>query len=88
MYKDDWNIGNKSGWSTVLFPVYISKVSVDNFKYVVLDSAWGKCTSFYLYSFSNEFFRLQVYPLHSSVTLEEQNNVFLAPVPGYRKVSF
>lgn len=32
------------------------------------------------------FPRLQVYPLHSSVTLEEQNNVFLSPVPGYRKV--
>ncbi|KAM6170841.1 ATP-dependent RNA helicase TDRD9 isoform 1-T1 [Erethizon dorsatum] len=30
--------------------------------------------------------RLQVYPLHSSVTLEEQNNIFLSPVPGYRKV--
>uniref|UniRef100_A0A8C9K803 ATP-dependent RNA helicase TDRD9 n=1 Tax=Panthera tigris altaica TaxID=74533 RepID=A0A8C9K803_PANTA len=30
--------------------------------------------------------RLQVYPLHSSVTLEEQNNVFLSPVPGYRKI--
>ncbi|XP_060118901.1 ATP-dependent RNA helicase TDRD9 [Heteronotia binoei] len=30
--------------------------------------------------------RLQVYPLHSSVTLEEQSNVFLAPVPGYRKI--
>ncbi|XP_074147161.1 ATP-dependent RNA helicase TDRD9 [Sminthopsis crassicaudata] len=30
--------------------------------------------------------RLQVYPLHSSVTLEEQNNVFLTPVPGYRKI--
>ncbi|XP_014187415.1 ATP-dependent RNA helicase TDRD9 [Haplochromis burtoni] len=30
--------------------------------------------------------RLQVYPLHSSVTLEEQNGVFLFPVPGYRKV--
>jgi len=30
--------------------------------------------------------RLQVYPLHSSVTLEEQNGVFLVPVPGYRKV--
>ncbi|XP_036006659.1 ATP-dependent RNA helicase TDRD9 isoform X1 [Fundulus heteroclitus] len=30
--------------------------------------------------------RLQVYPLHSSVTLEEQNGVFLSPVPGYRKV--
>ncbi|XP_004603827.1 ATP-dependent RNA helicase TDRD9 [Sorex araneus] len=30
--------------------------------------------------------RLQVFPLHSSVTLEEQNNVFLSPVPGYRKV--
>uniref|UniRef100_A0A3Q3RJQ9 ATP-dependent RNA helicase TDRD9 n=1 Tax=Mastacembelus armatus TaxID=205130 RepID=A0A3Q3RJQ9_9TELE len=30
--------------------------------------------------------QLQVYPLHSTVTLEEQNNVFLAPVPGYRKV--
>ncbi|XP_074547476.1 ATP-dependent RNA helicase TDRD9 isoform X2 [Halichoeres trimaculatus] len=30
--------------------------------------------------------RLQVYPLHSSVTLEEQNGVFLLPVPGYRKV--
>ncbi|KAG7511385.1 ATP-dependent RNA helicase TDRD9 [Solea senegalensis] len=30
--------------------------------------------------------RLQVYPLHSSVTLEEQNGVFLPPVPGYRKI--
>lgn len=30
--------------------------------------------------------RLQVFPLHSTVTLEEQNNVFLSPVPGYRKV--
>ncbi|KAM9341283.1 ATP-dependent RNA helicase TDRD9 [Symphorus nematophorus] len=30
--------------------------------------------------------RLQVYPLHSTVTLEEQNSVFLSPVPGYRKV--
>ncbi|XP_033893578.3 ATP-dependent RNA helicase TDRD9-like [Acipenser ruthenus] len=30
--------------------------------------------------------RLQVYPLHSSVTLEEQNGVFLSPVPGYRKI--
>ncbi|XP_064368091.1 ATP-dependent RNA helicase TDRD9 [Dromaius novaehollandiae] len=30
--------------------------------------------------------RLQVYPLHSAVTLEEQNNVFLSPVPGYRKI--
>ncbi|NXC43189.1 TDRD9 helicase, partial [Penelope pileata] len=30
--------------------------------------------------------RWQVYPLHSRVTLEEQNNVFLTPVPGYRKV--
>nr|XP_016846157.1 PREDICTED: putative ATP-dependent RNA helicase TDRD9 isoform X2 [Anolis carolinensis] len=30
--------------------------------------------------------RLQVYPLHSSITLEEQTNVFLAPVPGYRKI--
>ncbi|XP_021259648.1 putative ATP-dependent RNA helicase TDRD9 isoform X2 [Numida meleagris] len=30
--------------------------------------------------------RWQVYPLHSRVSLEEQNNVFLNPVPGYRKV--
>uniref|UniRef100_A0A8C3I5A0 Tudor domain containing 9 n=1 Tax=Chrysemys picta bellii TaxID=8478 RepID=A0A8C3I5A0_CHRPI len=30
--------------------------------------------------------RLQVYLLHSSVTLEEQNNVFFTPVPGYRKI--
>uniref|UniRef100_A0AAR2L012 ATP-dependent RNA helicase TDRD9 n=1 Tax=Pygocentrus nattereri TaxID=42514 RepID=A0AAR2L012_PYGNA len=30
--------------------------------------------------------RLQVYPLHSTVSLEEQNGVFLVPVPGYRKV--
>ncbi|KAM9842947.1 ATP-dependent RNA helicase TDRD9 [Aulostomus maculatus] len=30
--------------------------------------------------------RLQVYPLHSTVTLEEQYGVFLSPVPGYRKV--
>lgn len=31
-------------------------------------------------------FRLHVYPLHSTVTLEEQNSVFRPPVPGYRKV--
>ncbi|NWH16644.1 TDRD9 helicase, partial [Grus americana] len=30
--------------------------------------------------------RWQVYPLHSRVTLEEQSNVFLTTVPGYRKV--
>ncbi|KAM6912257.1 ATP-dependent RNA helicase TDRD9 [Xenentodon cancila] len=30
--------------------------------------------------------RLQVYPLHSTMTLEEQNSVFFSPVPGYRKV--
>ncbi|KAJ6661880.1 hypothetical protein lerEdw1_013051, partial [Lerista edwardsae] len=30
--------------------------------------------------------RLQVYPVHSSVTLEEQSTVFLTPVPGYRKI--
>ncbi|TRZ00335.1 hypothetical protein DNTS_015844 [Danionella cerebrum] len=30
--------------------------------------------------------RLQVYPLHSTVTLEEQNGVFLVPIPGYRKL--
>ncbi|XP_011376782.1 ATP-dependent RNA helicase TDRD9 [Pteropus vampyrus] len=30
--------------------------------------------------------RLQVYPLHSSVTLEEQSSVLLSPVPGYRKI--
>uniref|UniRef100_A0A665WHP3 ATP-dependent RNA helicase TDRD9 n=1 Tax=Echeneis naucrates TaxID=173247 RepID=A0A665WHP3_ECHNA len=30
--------------------------------------------------------RLQVYSLHSTVTMEEQNGVFLSPVPGYRKV--
>ncbi|XP_071894342.1 ATP-dependent RNA helicase TDRD9 isoform X3 [Anas platyrhynchos] len=30
--------------------------------------------------------RWQVYPLHSRVTLEEQSNVFLTPVPGYRKI--
>lgn len=34
------------------------------------------------------FFRLQVYPLHSSVTLEEQNGVFQGAVPGYRKVKY
>uniref|UniRef100_A0A8B9FEW3 RNA helicase n=1 Tax=Amazona collaria TaxID=241587 RepID=A0A8B9FEW3_9PSIT len=28
----------------------------------------------------------QVYPLHSRGTLEEQNNAFLATVPGYRKI--
>ncbi|NXX78591.1 TDRD9 helicase, partial [Urocolius indicus] len=32
------------------------------------------------------FFRWKVYPLHSSVTLEEQSNVFVASLPGYRKV--
>ncbi|NXW49350.1 TDRD9 helicase, partial [Nyctiprogne leucopyga] len=36
---------------------------------------------------SNKFNkRWQVYPLHSRVTLEEQSNVFLPTVPGYRKV--
>ncbi|XP_054653548.1 ATP-dependent RNA helicase TDRD9 [Dunckerocampus dactyliophorus] len=30
--------------------------------------------------------RLQVYPLHSTVTMEEQYGVFLPPVLGYRKV--
>ncbi|XP_076841783.1 ATP-dependent RNA helicase TDRD9 [Brachyhypopomus gauderio] len=30
--------------------------------------------------------RLQIYPLHSTVTLEEQNGIFLVPVPGYRKI--
>ncbi|XP_044292607.1 ATP-dependent RNA helicase TDRD9 [Varanus komodoensis] len=30
--------------------------------------------------------RLQVYPLHSTVSLEDQNNVFMSPVPGYRKI--
>uniref|UniRef100_A0AAY4CCJ2 ATP-dependent RNA helicase TDRD9 n=1 Tax=Denticeps clupeoides TaxID=299321 RepID=A0AAY4CCJ2_9TELE len=30
--------------------------------------------------------RLQVYPLHSTVTLEEQTGVFLVPVSGYRKI--
>nr|XP_023681327.1 ATP-dependent RNA helicase TDRD9 isoform X1 [Paramormyrops kingsleyae] len=30
--------------------------------------------------------RLQVYPLHSTITLEEQNALFLVPIPGYRKV--
>ncbi|NWU14216.1 TDRD9 helicase, partial [Cephalopterus ornatus] len=35
---------------------------------------------------SDKFKRWQVYPLHSCVTLEEQNEVFLATVPGYRKI--
>ncbi|KAM5128959.1 ATP-dependent RNA helicase TDRD9 isoform 2-T2 [Mantella aurantiaca] len=30
--------------------------------------------------------RLHVYPLHSSITLDEQNMVFMAPVMGYRKI--
>ncbi|XP_018411618.1 PREDICTED: putative ATP-dependent RNA helicase TDRD9 [Nanorana parkeri] len=30
--------------------------------------------------------RLHVYPLHSSITLDEQNMVFMAPVIGYRKI--
>ncbi|XP_068615221.1 ATP-dependent RNA helicase TDRD9-like, partial [Brachionichthys hirsutus] len=30
--------------------------------------------------------RLQVFPLHSTVTSEEQRGVFLLPVPGYRKI--
>lgn len=37
---------------------------------------------------STLLFRLQVFPLHSTVTLEEQNVVFLQPVSGYRKVNF
>ncbi|NXF75120.1 TDRD9 helicase, partial [Sclerurus mexicanus] len=35
---------------------------------------------------SDKFKRWQVYPLHSCVTLEEQHKVFLATVPGYRKI--
>ncbi|KFP70812.1 Putative ATP-dependent RNA helicase TDRD9, partial [Acanthisitta chloris] len=35
---------------------------------------------------SDKFKRWQVYPLHSCVTLEEQNRVFSATLPGYRKV--
>ncbi|XP_075471069.1 ATP-dependent RNA helicase TDRD9 isoform X2 [Ascaphus truei] len=30
--------------------------------------------------------RLHVYPLHSSITLDEQNLVFMTPVLGYRKI--
>ncbi|KAM4663498.1 ATP-dependent RNA helicase TDRD9 [Discoglossus pictus] len=30
--------------------------------------------------------RLHVYPLHSSITLDEQNFVFMTPVLGYRKI--
>ncbi|XP_044127975.1 ATP-dependent RNA helicase TDRD9 [Bufo gargarizans] len=30
--------------------------------------------------------RLYVYPLHSSITLDEQNMVFMTPVLGYRKI--
>ncbi|KFM08671.1 Putative ATP-dependent RNA helicase TDRD9, partial [Aptenodytes forsteri] len=42
----------------------------------------------YMHSCLSSMFnkRWQVYPLHSRVTLEEQNNVFLTTVPGYRKV--
>ncbi|NXS99241.1 TDRD9 helicase, partial [Jacana jacana] len=42
----------------------------------------------YLHSRLSSMFykRWQVYPLHSSVTLEEQSSVFLTAVPGYRKV--
>ncbi|NXM77901.1 TDRD9 helicase, partial [Serilophus lunatus] len=35
---------------------------------------------------SAKFKRWQVHPLHSGVSLEEQNKVFLAAVPGYRKI--
>ncbi|XP_071415481.1 ATP-dependent RNA helicase TDRD9 [Pithys albifrons albifrons] len=41
----------------------------------------------YMFScLSDKFKRWQVYPLHSCVTLEEQNKIFMAPVPGYRKI--
>ncbi|NWS56225.1 TDRD9 helicase, partial [Chunga burmeisteri] len=42
----------------------------------------------YMHSCLSNMFnkRWQVYPLHSCVTLEEQSNVFLTAVPGYRKV--
>ncbi|XP_068016320.1 ATP-dependent RNA helicase TDRD9 [Melanerpes formicivorus] len=42
----------------------------------------------YMHSHLSNIFnkRWQVYPLHSCVTLEEQSNVFLPTVPGYRKV--
>ncbi|KAM6069356.1 ATP-dependent RNA helicase TDRD9 isoform 4-T4 [Theristicus caerulescens] len=42
----------------------------------------------YMHSCLSNMFnkRWQVYPLHSRVTLEEQSNVFLTTVPGYRKV--
>ncbi|XP_042655135.1 ATP-dependent RNA helicase TDRD9 isoform X2 [Tyto alba] len=42
----------------------------------------------YMHSCLSNMFnkRWQLYPLHSCVTLEEQSNVFLTTVPGYRKV--
>ncbi|NXD34259.1 TDRD9 helicase, partial [Copsychus sechellarum] len=35
---------------------------------------------------SDKYQRWEVYPLHACATLEEQSKVFLATVPGYRKV--
>ncbi|XP_040528296.1 ATP-dependent RNA helicase TDRD9 isoform X1 [Gallus gallus] len=48
----------------------------------------GFCEISYMHSCLTRMFnkKWQVYPLHSRVSLEEQNNVFLNPVPGYRKV--
>ncbi|XP_026705570.1 ATP-dependent RNA helicase TDRD9 isoform X3 [Athene cunicularia] len=42
----------------------------------------------YMYSCLSNIFhkRWQVYTLHSCVTLEEQSGIFLATVPGYRKI--
>ncbi|NXE20690.1 TDRD9 helicase, partial [Ardeotis kori] len=42
----------------------------------------------YMHSCLSSMFnkRWQVYPLHSRVTLDEQSNVFLTAVPGYRKI--
>ncbi|KAM9557007.1 ATP-dependent RNA helicase TDRD9 isoform 3-T3 [Guaruba guarouba] len=48
----------------------------------------GLCEIRYMHSCLSSKFnkRWQVYPLHSRGTLEEQNNAFLATVPGYRKI--
>ncbi|XP_072193856.1 ATP-dependent RNA helicase TDRD9 isoform X1 [Excalfactoria chinensis] len=48
----------------------------------------GFCEISHMHSRLTRMFnkKWQVYPLHSRVSLEDQNNVFLNPVPGYRKI--
>ncbi|KAM6073675.1 ATP-dependent RNA helicase TDRD9 isoform 5-T7 [Chlamydotis macqueenii] len=65
-----------------------NKLSVASERGSVLVFLPGLSEISYMHSCLSSMFnkRWQVYPLHSRVTLDEQSNVFLTTVPGYRKV--